>query len=172
MEVINEIWVWIATAIGGVSLAGIISTIIYACLRGAFNKTISKINVQKIADQATNKGIEKIKNISFTHSIQPLVESGLKKIDEHSVEVIKKELQDVQTKYDNVIDILGKLACYFDNSIGVAEEKKADLKEAIKKAKNEPMVAESVVVEEIVEPTQKQTTDPRNEAKTTTKVER
>lgn len=172
MEFLNEIWIWIMSAIGGLSLSAIISSIIYGCLKGAFNKTISKINVESIADKATEKGVERVKKVSFTHNIQPLVESELKKVNEHSVEVLKKELADVQAKYDNVIDILDKLACYFDNSIGVAEEKKAELKQAIAKAQNKPMVAESVVVDEIVEPTPKQAVEPKTERKSTTKVER
>lgn len=172
MEFLNEIWIWIMSAIGGLSLSAIISSIIYGCLKGAFNKTISKINVESIADKATEKGVERVKKVSFTHNIQPLVESELKKVNEHSVEVLKKELADVQAKYDNVIDILDKLACYFDNSIGVAEEKKAELKQAIAKAQNKPMVAESVVVDEIVEPTPKQAVEPKTERNSTTKVER
>lgn len=172
MEFLNEIWVWIMSAVGGVSLSAIISAIIYGCLKGAFNKTISKINVESIADKATEKGVERVKKVSFTHNIQPLVESELKKVNEHSVEVLKKELADVQAKYDNVINILDKLACYFDNSIGVAEEKKAELKQAVAKAQNKPMVAESVVIDEIVEPTTKQAVEPKTDRKSTTKVER
>ena len=80
MEILNEIWVWIVSALGGVSLAGVISAAIYGCLKGAFSKTISKINVEKIAKDATEKGIDKVKAVSFSHSIQPLVESELKKI--------------------------------------------------------------------------------------------
>lgn len=172
MEFLNEIWVWIMSAIGGLSLSAIISSIIYGCLKGAFNKTISKINVESIADKATEKGVERVKKVSFTHNIQPLVESELKKVNEHSVEVLKKELADVQAKYDNVIDILDKLACYFDNSIGVADEKKAELKQAIAKAQNKPMVAESVVVDEIVDTSTKQAVEPKIERNSTTKVER
>lgn len=172
MEFLNEIWVWIMSAVGGISLSAIISAIIYGCLKGAFNKTISKINVESIADKATEKGVERVKKVSFTHNIQPLVESELKKVNEHAVEVLQKELDDVQTKYDNVIDILDKLACYFDNSIGVAEEKKAELKQAIAKAQNKPMVAESVVVDEIVDTNTKQAVEPKIERNSTTKVER
>lgn len=172
MEFLNEIWVWIMSAVGGISLSAIISSIIYGCLKGAFNKTISKINVESIADKATEKGVERVKKVSFTHNIQPLVESELKKVNEHAVEVLKKELADVQAKYDNVIDILDKLACYFDNSIGVADEKKAELKQAIAKAQNKPMVAESVVVDEIVDTNTKQAVEPKIESKSTTKVER
>ena len=172
MEFLNELWVWILSAVGGVSLSAVISAVIYGCLKGAFNKTISKINVEQIADKATEKGVERVKKVSFTHNIQPIVESELKKINENSVEVLKKELADVQDKYDNVINILEKLACYFDNSIGVADEKKVELKQAIAKAQNKPMVAESVVVDEIVVPDTKQAVEPKFERKSTTKVER
>lgn len=172
MEIINQIWVWIVSAVGGISLAGIITTTIYSCLKGAFNKTISKINVQKIADQATEKGVEKVKKISFTHSIQPLVESELKKVNEHSVEVLKIYMEEVSKKYENVLSVLEKLSAYFDNSIGVSETAKKELKQAIANAKNEPILAESVVVDENIEETSIQAVEPTKEAKKPTKVER
>ncbi len=164
MEIFNEIWVWLVATLGGVSITGIISAVIYGCLKGAFNKTISKINVEKIAQDATEKGVEKVKKISFTHSIQPLVESELKKINEQSVEVLKQSLADVASQYNKVILILEKLSAYFDNSIGVSDNAKEELKQAISEAKNEPTTAESVV-DEIVEPTPKQAVDPKESAK-------
>lgn len=165
MEIFNEIWVWLVATLGGVSITGIISAVIYGCLKGAFNKTISKINVEKIAQDATEKGVEKVKKISFTHSIQPLVESELKKINEQSVEVLKQSLADVASQYNKVILILEKLSAYFDNSIGVSDNAKEELKQAISEAKNEPTTAESVVDDEIVEPTPKQAVDPKESAK-------
>ena len=172
MEIFNEIWVWIGTALGGISLSAIISAIIYGCLKGAFNRAIAKINVQKIADQATEKGVEKVKKVTFTHSIQPLVESELKKINEHSVEMLKKELLAVKDKYDKVINILDKLAAYFDNSIGVPEEKKAELKQALAEALETPITAESVVIEETIPETPVKAEETPKEPKKTTKVER
>ena len=68
MEILNEIWVWIVSALGGVSLAGVISAAIYGCLKGAFSKTISKINVEKIAKDATEKGIDKVKAVGMSKS--------------------------------------------------------------------------------------------------------
>lgn len=172
MEFLNEIWVWIVSAVGGLSLSAIISGIIYGTLKGAFNKTISKINVEKIADKATEKGVERVKKVSFTHNIQPIVESELKKINENSTEVLKKELDKVNDNYNKIITILEKQAAYFDNSIGVPEEKKAELKKAIADAKNEPMVAESVVVDELDHQDTKQATTDENERISTTQVER
>ena len=172
MEFLNEIWVWIVSAVGGLSLSAIISGIIYGALKGAFNKTISKINVEKIADKATEKGVETVKKVSFTHNIQPIVEIELKKINENSTEVLKKELDKVNDNYNKIVNILEKQAAYFDNSIGVPEEKKAELKKAIAEAKNEPMVAESVVVDELDTQDTKQATMDETERISTTQVER
>ena len=171
MEIFNEIWVWLVAALGGISLTSVITAVITGCLKGAFNKTISKINVEKIADDATNKGIEKVKKISFEQSIQPIVESELKKITEAANEYIKASLAETQKKYDKLIAVLEKFYAYFDDSM-VSETKKQELKQALEEAKTEPKSAQGVVVEEIVEPTTKQAVEPKTERKSTTKVER
>lgn len=170
MEIFNEIWVWILSLLGGVSITGILSAIIYGCLKGAFNKTISRINVQKIADDATEKGIEKVKKVSFTHSIQPLVESGLEKVNEKSNEYINNALTKLESKLDKVILIQEKQAAYFDNSIGVSETSKEELKKAIEDAKSEIKSVESIIVEEKEEPKQKELEKPQTPNKI--KIER
>lgn len=176
MEILNEIWVWIVSALGGVSLAGVISAAIYGCLKGAFSKTISKINVEKIAKDATDKGIDKVKAVSFSHSIQPLVESELKKINEMSVEVVKKELNEVKAEYKTLINIIKKLSAYFDNSIGVSDTAKQELKQAIAEAENEPIEPTNYAVvgkvEEEDEPKDKTAQEPLQDVKKATSVER
>ena len=176
MEILNEIWVWIVSALGGVSLAGVISAAIYGCLKGAFSKTISKINVEKIAKDATDKGIDKVKAVSFSHSIQPLVESELKKINEMSVEVVKKELNEVKAEYRTLINIIKKLSAYFDNSIGVSDTAKQELKQAIAEAENEPIEPTNYAavgkVEEEVEAKDKTEREPLQDVKKATSVER
>ena len=183
MEILNEIWVWIVSALGGVSLAGVISAAIYGCLKGAFSKTISKIDVEKIAkdatdkaDEATEKGIDKVKAVSFSHSIQPLVESELKKINELSVEVVKKELNEVKAEYKTLINIVKKLSAYFDNSIGVSDTAKQELKQAIAEAENEPIEPTNYAVvgkvEEEVEAKDKTEREPLQDVKKATSVER
>lgn len=172
MEILNSVWAWILATLGGISIAGILTAILYGCVKGAFNKTISKINVEKIADKATEKGVERVKKVSFTHNIQPLVESELSKINEKSVEVMKESLKDVEAKYDKVIDILQGLASYFDNSIGVPEEKKVALKEILANAKNEPIQVKSVVVDELDQESQNKSARPQNESQNRTSVER
>lgn len=176
MEILNEIWVWIVSALGGVSLAGVISAAIYGCLKGAFSKTISKIDVEKIAKDATDKGIDKVKAVSFSHSIQPLVESELKKINEMSVEVVKKELNEVKAEYKTLINIVKKLSAYFDNSIGVSDTAKQELKQAIAEAENEPVEPTNYAVvgkvEEEDEAKDKTEREPLQDVKKATSVER
>lgn len=172
MEVLNQIWQAIAPYVAGISVSGILSAVIYGCLRGAFNRTINKINVDKIADQATDKGVEKVKQISFKHSIQPLVESELTKIDEKVAKQFKEELKKVQDNYNKLVAVLEKLSAYFDGSIGVSERAKAELKQALAEAKNEPTTAESVVSEEIIEKAPKQATEPQETAKKSHKAVR
>lgn len=173
MEILNSIYMWIFSAIGGVSLSAIISAIIYGCLKGAFNKTISKINVEKIANLATDKGVEKVKKVSFTHNIQPIVESELKKINEYSTEVFNKKMETISKQYEMIVKILIKFAAYFDNSIGVPDSAKEDLKKILLEAlENEPKQAESIVIDEIVEEPSKQAENTQNLTKSSTKIER
>jgi hypothetical protein len=172
MEILNSIWVWVLSILGGLSLSTIFVFVIKLTIGSAVKKMLAKINVEKIAEQATEKGVAKVKKISFNHNIQPLVESELVKINEKSTEVLKKELADVQKKYDNLIVIMEKLSAYFDNSIGVAEEKKADLKNAIANAKNDTITAESVVIDEFVDEDVKSVAEPEKPAKTNIEVER
>lgn len=172
MEVLNQIWQAIAPYVAGISVSGLISAIIYGCLKGAFNRTISKINVEKIAETATEKGVEKVKTVAFTHSIQPLVESELKKINEEAAKQFKEELKKVEDNYDKLVTILEKLSAYFDGSIGVSEQAKAELKQAIEDAKTAPKMAESIVTDEIIVEDTKQAVEAEKTAKKSTKVVR
>lgn len=153
MEILNEVWVWIITALGGISLTSIITAVIIGCLKGAFNKAVAKINVEKIADDATNKGIERVKKISFEQSIQPIVESELKKVTETANKYIKDTLAETQAKYDKLVAVLEKFYAYFDDSL-VSEAKKQELKQALEDAKTEPTTTQMVVVEEDTDQTQ------------------
>ena len=134
-EIFSQIWVWIVSALGGISLAGIITAVIYGSLKGAFNRAIAKVNVEKISEEATEKGIEQVKKISFTQSIQPVVESELKKVTESANEYIKANLEETQENYNKLLDVLLKFSAFFDGSIYVSDEARDELKTAIEEAK-------------------------------------
>lgn len=145
----NEILVWILSLCGGLTLSGVVTAVVGVCLKASFTKAINRINVEKIADKATEKGVERVKKITFTHNIQPICESELSKINEKANEHIVKTVEKMEKKLDAIIEIQEKQARYFDNSIGVTDDAKKELKEAIEKAKTthvEPV--ESVIVEE------------------------
>lgn len=146
---INTIWQLIAPYFTGISIGGIISTILGLTLKSQFSKAMSKVNVEKIAKTAVNVGTDKLKSTTFKHDIQPLVESKLKEIQEKANELTTAQLILMEAKYDKLIKVLECFAQYFDNSVGVPESAKENLKKAIELAKNEPeLTVESVVVEE------------------------
>lgn len=161
-EIFGNIWAVLGISFGGVSLLTIMVTAIVLILKASVAKMINRINVEKIIEKSTDKGIERVRKISFTHSIQPLVESKLQEVNEYAVKVVKGELEKVQEKYDKLVNVIECLAEYFDNSIGVAEDKKEQLKNAIAIAKGEKVEeeVESTIVEEIqqVESKEEETT--------------
>lgn len=148
MDFLNEFWITILPAIMSFLGGTIGGAIISGFVKGGVSKLVGSINVQKIADNATNKGLDKIKKVSFEHSIQPIVESELKKVNEASTELIKQELIEVKEGYANVIAILEKFAAYFDGSIAVTDEKKAQLHKAIEEAKLPETVFTSKLLDE------------------------
>ena len=136
MEILNNIWVWLVGILSGVSFTGIVAAVIYGCLKGGFNRTLQKINIEKIVEGVVNKQMERIKKVSFTQNIQPLVESELLKVYEKTNETVVKELQKTQEKYDKLVNVLEKFYAYFDDSL-VSDSKKQELKEALDTAKTE-----------------------------------
>lgn len=144
----EKIIIWITALLGGGAFTTIVSLVIFYCLKAAFNKQLSKIDVAKIVEKKVNEALkEKVETVAFTHSIQPVVESELQKINEKSNEYIQKVVSKVENKLDKVILIQEKQAAYFDNSIGVSESAKKELKAAIESAKVEKQeVVESVIV--------------------------
>lgn len=97
MEILNQIWDAIYPFVSGISVSALISAVIYAVLKSGFSKTIDNtiktIDVEKISKEAVDKGIEKIKNISFTQSLQPIVESELAKITEKDKYIHKRRTE-------------------------------------------------------------------------------
>lgn len=149
---------WIIASVGGVSFAGILAAVIYGCLKGAFSKTIAKAGLEKTqeeaAEKAAEKAVGKVKKLSFEQSLQPIVETQLKKITLEAQDLVKKELEEVKDKYTKLLAVLEALSKYFDNSIGVSDTAKAELKDAIEEAKTETpenIVVEEIKVEEVVE---------------------
>jgi len=120
---------------------------------------MNKVDVKKIAEEATEKAVEKIKEVSFKQSIQPLVESELKKImeqvQENATKIASEELDKLQVKYDNLLSILENFAKYFDDAIAITAEKKEALHTAINNSKQ--LAVDTTLISQVVEPVEKQT---------------
>lgn len=163
IESIQDLWNIIAPYVtnGAVfgAIASILGAVISRAIKNRNNETKAAIvkieetyNNEKVAEQVTNNMKDYFKNITISQDIQPLVQSELVKVTETANEYIKQQLKETQEGYNKLLVIVEKLAAYFDNSIGVPEEAKEALKEAIAEAKipDEPVheIASQVVVEE------------------------
>lgn len=175
-EILSNTWAILGISVGGVSLLTIICTILWFCLKSAFNKTIRKINIEKFYEDAYKKGfnagVDRVKEITFKHNIEPLVISKLEQVNEFSVAIVREELGKTQAKYDKLVAIIEKLSNYFDNSIGVPEEKKEELKEAIANAKSSEICEQVIESEQVVVEEQKSEKQPEKSPKKDIKVER
>lgn len=169
--ILDKIGLLAGITIGGVSLLAIIGTVIWFTLKAAFNRTIRKINIEKIVDVAVDKAVDRIKKVSFSHNIQPIVLSEVKKLGEEiraEVENQYAEIKDFQRKQ---VAIAEKQALYFDDSI-ISDDKKKALKDAIADAMCEPVEVKSVVVEESPKEEVKSIVAPVEAVKTQAKVVR
>lgn len=169
--ILDKIGLLAGITIGGVSLLAIIGTVIWFTLKAAFNRTIRKINVEKIVEIAVEKAVDRIKKVSFSHNIQPIVLSEVKKLGEEIRAEVEKQYSEIKDFQRKQIEIAEKQASFFDDSM-VSDDKKKALKEAINDAKQDSVVVESVVVEESPKANEKSIVAPVEAVKTHVKVER
>lgn len=158
IENLQDVWNIIAPYVAGGTLGGTMLTVFVLIIKSIVLKVEDRIKAandnKAVADDIYERLVEKFKTVSFEQNIQPVVKSELKKVTEEANEYIKQELKETQEGYNKLLACLEKLAAYFDNSIGVPEEAKTALKEAIEQAKTpeEPVsVVTSAPVEEKTE---------------------
>lgn len=156
MEILTQVWTWVIAICSGISVAGIVSAIVYGVLRGSFKRTIAKVNIKQVCKDTIDETLKGMKIVTYKQNIQPVLESGLEKVNEKSAEFINQKTAEIEARYDKLINIMEKLSAYFDNSIGVSEQAKEELKEAIAEARvDEPKDKEDTltfVVENKEEP--------------------
>ena len=136
MELLNTIWGYVLPIGGGLTVGAIIVAIALPILKGSVTKIISRLNVEEIEKKAVERGVEQVKNISFTQNIQPLVKSELVKVTEAVTAGLQSNIEKVHNDYISILAIMEKLSAYFDNSIAITDEAKKALKDEIEKAKN------------------------------------
>lgn len=175
----NTVWGWVVSIVGGLSFAGIVTAIIYGCLKGGFAKAIQKINIEEIVKETSEKsvaeGVKRVKSITHKHDIQPLVEEKLKEIAKYTSEEQTKELKKLHEDHQKLVKILEGIASLYDDSFYVSDEVKANLKKSIAEAKNDEInvePAESEVIDEIVYDEPNIENNPQNESHNANSIER
>lgn len=145
MEALHNIWNW-ALPVGGITLGALILIALglfaKGAIKGAVAKVFSKVNVDaaiarqtEAIDSAVNKAVDRVKEVTFLHSIQPLVESELAKVGEAANEQLEKRIEEMRRENASLLAVIESVACYFDDSI-VSEEKKEACRAAIASAKS------------------------------------
>lgn len=139
MDDLANIWNMIAPYVTNGAIWSAIASILGACIARAIkkskNETTAALNTKVVANELKQEMKKEIKEISFEQNIQPLVESELKKVTEEANTYLKQQLKETQEGYNKLLLCVEKLSAYFDNSIGVSDEAKAELKQAIADAK-------------------------------------
>ena len=148
MELLNTIWGYVLPIGGGLTVGAIIVAIALPILKGSVTKIVSRLNVEEIEKKAVERGVEQVKNISFTQNIQPIVKSELVKVTEAVTAELQSNIEKVHNDYISILAIMEKLSAYFDNSIAITDEAKKALKDEIEKAKNAIVTPDIIKVEE------------------------
>lgn len=78
------------------------------------------------------------------------MESELRKISEEANRRIDSKIDEMNTNYTKLVNILAKLAAYFDNSIAVTDEAKKELYNAIADAQKDGKIEQTISVEEFI----------------------
>lgn len=143
MEILNQIWVWVVAVAGLIAGSGIVGLIVAMLPKLITNIVIKKINIKQEKEKGFNEGIAQVKKVTFKHSIKPLVDARLDKIEDDAVEVLQKQNKEIKIQYNNIVNVLDKFLAFFENSL-VSEEKKEEMREALEVAKR-PVVAEEVI---------------------------
>lgn len=161
----EQIWNWAIPYLGGITIGAIVIClgvlIFKAVANRVINNALDKIDGKKTEEKAVKAGIEKLKAINFTHDIAPIAKSELEKIYEYAIKYLDDGLNKMGEKWDLLVNVIEKFSAYFENSIGVSEEKKAALHDAILKAKGEKLMQDPetavLEIEEKTETTPKKT---------------
>ena len=159
LENIKSAWDIIIPIGAGVTIGSIVLfigvLILKALVSKLVNKTIGEINYKEIASNATEKGIETLKTMHFIQNIEPLAKSELQKVAEQANAMWKERADFFESKWDKAVKVLKVFTEFFDNSVGVPESKKEELKAAFAELESKEQTTENIELELVAEPTEK-----------------
>ena len=131
---------WLIGAFSGVSLSVIVAAIMSVLIKRATNKGFDKLekntNSTTIADLSSQKILDKLSNVALDVNIKPVLASQYKAMSEEINGELTINLQKQDKKNLAVINLVEKLGNYFDCSVAVSDEAKAEFKQAVQEAKD------------------------------------
>lgn len=148
MEYLNTIWGYILPYLPLV-ISTVVSTVVTVIIKKIVNKKLDTIDAGKVANQATDACLNKIKDVSFEHNIRPMVESELIKVREESKLIVKDEVKEIVKGNNDIIAILQALKTYFDDSAFISQDKKDNVQTIIDNSKEkviEPVTSKIVII--------------------------
>ena len=158
LEDIQALWDKVYPYLTGITLGGIVSCLFYAFFSGSIKKFINKIQIGDMVEKTVDKTMDRIKTITITTELQPLVAEELNKIETSVEKGNEKTFENLETKMNGLIECVGILASFFENSISIPQEVKDKMKEAIDNAKSigyKP-IKEEIIVKPLIEDSPKQ----------------
>ena len=170
-EILQKIALYLGIGVGGLTVGGIIVGIVFAFVKGYAKRTGEKLNVKQIVKDTITETVGQIKKITMAHSIQPLVNSEMEKVNEKVDARLIEMCEKVDKRLDKIVNIQEKFYAYFEDSM-VSEDKKKALKEAIEDAKQGVVEIDSVIIEESPKEEVKSIVAPVEAVKTQAKVVR
>lgn len=172
VDTLNKIWGMISPYLAGITIGGIVSCAFYALFRFGFNKALSKVDQDKMINNAVEGAKEQIKQTTFKVDIQPVVLSEVVKATETMTTLITKTTEEsnkaIKEQLDKLTAVVVALGNYFDDSIGVSESKKATYHEAVSKLdETTSAVSTDVEVKQVVIETEEDTKETTSTSKST-----
>ena len=161
MEKLTEIWIQYQPIIMTVFMA-LWTVVLIPTIRWIVTKSLTKADSKKEIEKTADKVVEKINGFVFSHDIKPIVESELIKVKENATSLLKDEIETIQKEYLSLIEVVKSLAAYFDNSIGVSDETKLKLKDAIETAEKSILVKEKTDAQILVDVKNKSKNNDKN----------
>lgn len=140
MEALRHFWEIAAPYFGITGIFGFIaSCILFPLIRGkvqkasmGFDRALAENN--KKVEECFSACVDRVKDISFKQSIQPLVESELEKVNERASAYVEKEVTALRKSNEQLLAAVAAMGAFFDDSY-ISEEKKAAFAAAIAAAK-------------------------------------
>ena len=154
MKTFNEVWVMVQPIVTSALFSAICTAIICGIIKGVINKRFSKYDVEEFSKKACELVIDRLQGMTFTHDIEPLVESKLAEIKQELTKTMIDDLSNVRDIEVAISKLIGDFTKYFDNANGIPEEVRkqiiADLKniEDLAKEKEKIVVESTPIIEE------------------------